>query len=521
MNRVLLKLLNWPENKFALPTLLFFSSVLLGTLYLFRLESDLNFDGEIYIAAARKFSLGMYIEAINIYDRPLYPYLLSLINRIFPDWILSAKLFSLFSILLSIIPLYFLSIELLGRYAAFWACLTYTLLPEVLLQSNSVMREPHFILFSLWSVYFVQKTFQSNKITHLLCAFLFAFIANLFRVEALVYFPIFLIFFCIAAIFRETRRKELIRLALTWIALIACFFSPAIIFYESRQIILNSYNEWVISIIRLRDPIGNYAQVAAQLMEMQSAASNSDVGMHFAEVAKDFMPLIYFLGMFHMFSVVILKVNIISLIWGLVKCDFSEKHLIVLMSSIFLFASAYGFFIRQDQLLKRYLLLPSILLLPWIGYGVNSIFKFVQKRLPKYALLCIMLTYFILPIAEFDKYFSKPDDLKMKVAMWIANHNDFKNVKIIFSDPVIKIQYEIKMNFCCDEKLFLSNVADDKYFSKLAQYAIDYQADVIVVFTRTERKDLITKFNGYGLIKEFSDNNKTVKILGSLERFTI
>jgi hypothetical protein len=132
MNRIARELAQLPESSRALPFVFMFSAILMGALYWVRLGADLNFDGEIYISAAFRYAVGMNNEGLAIYPMPLYPYLISLMQRIIPDWVSAGRLISYFSITLAVIPLYRLSMDLFNRQAAFWSCLAFTLLPETL-----------------------------------------------------------------------------------------------------------------------------------------------------------------------------------------------------------------------------------------------------------------------------------------------------------------------------------------------------------------------------------------------------
>jgi len=104
-----------------------FSAMLMGALFTVRWNADLNFDGEIYISAARKCAAGMYRESLAIYAMPLYPYLISLIHRVIPNWILAGRLISYFSMTLTVIQLYLLSKDLFNRQAPFWGCVAFLL----------------------------------------------------------------------------------------------------------------------------------------------------------------------------------------------------------------------------------------------------------------------------------------------------------------------------------------------------------------------------------------------------------
>ena len=242
MNRICRELTQIPESSRALPLLLMFSASLMGALFIVRWNADLNFDGEIYISAARKYAAGMYREGLAIYPMPLYPYLISLIHKIIPNWVLAGRLISYFSMTLTVIPLYLLSKDLFNRRAAFWGCIAFILLPETLLHSNSVMRDPPFFLFAMCAVYFAQKALQSKRLIHLLGSALFAWFSTLFRIEGLIIFPAYFCFLTALAISKSEQRKDYSRMMVIWGGLFACLIAAIYIGVESHGEIINRYD---------------------------------------------------------------------------------------------------------------------------------------------------------------------------------------------------------------------------------------------------------------------------------------
>ena len=521
MNRICRELTQIPESRRALPLLLMFSASLMGALFIVRWNADLNFDGEIYIAAARKYAAGMYREGLAIYPMPLYPYLISLMHKIIPNWVLAGRLISYFSMTLTVIPLYLLSKDLFNRRAAFWGCIAFILLPETLLHSNSVMRDPPFFLFAMCAVYFAQKALQSKRLIHLLGSALFAWFSTLFRIEGLIIFPAYFCFLIALAIFKSEQRKDYSRMMVAWGGLFACLIAAIYIGMESRGEIINRFDDWAFFFHGFRDLsfLENYHRVSAQLQQMQDASLNSDVGQHFADTARQLMALIYLLGMLHMFSKVILAVNIIPLLWGLFRARYTERHVFVLLLTCCLFVLTYGFFIRHDLLLTRYLFMPAVLLCPWIGFGIDRILVFAQGCSHKeFIVACVLLLVFAAPALKFDKYFTNKDDLKSRAGSWIAKQEGLRNLKIIFSDPGVKFHAGMKMDFSCDENKILHQSPDDKNFSKIAHVALENKADAIAIYSRTDRRKDIADFEGYKEIKEFNDKNKFIKIYVSMSR---
>ena len=521
MNRICRELTQIPESRRALPLLLMFSAFLMGALFIVRWNADLNFDGEIYIAAARKYAAGMDREGLAIYPMPLYPYLISLMHKITPNWMLAGRLISYFSMTLTVIPLYLLSKDLFNRRAAFWGCIAFTLLPETLLHSNSVMRDPPFFLFAMCAVYFSQKALQSKRLIHVLGSALFAWFSTLFRIEGLIIFPVYFCFLVVLAISKSDQRKDHSRMMVAWGGLFACLIAAIYIGIEFQGDNINRFDDWAIYFRGFRDLnfLENYHRVSAQLQQMQDASLNSIVGQHFAGTARQLMALIYLLGMLFMFFKVILAVNIIPLLWGLFRGRYTERHVFVLLVTCCLFVLAYGFFIRHDLILTRYLFMPAVLLCPWIGFGIDRILVFAQGCSHKeFIVACILLLVFVSPALKFDKYFTNKDNLKLRAGSWIAKQEGLRNLKIIFSDPGVKFHTGMKMDFSCDENKILHQNSDDKNFSKIAHVALENKADAFVIHSRTDRRNDISDFEGYKQIKEFNDKNKFIKIYVAMSR---
>jgi hypothetical protein len=521
INRIGRELAQIPESSRALPLLLMFSASLMGALFIVRWNADLNFDGEIYISAARKYAAGMYREGLAIYPMPLYPYLISLFHKLIPNWILAGRLISYFSMTLTGIPVYLLSRDLFNRRAAFWGCIAFTLLPETLLQSNSVMRDPSFFLSAMCAVYFSQKALQSKRLIHLLGSALFAWFSTLFRIEGLIIFPAYLCFLTALATSKSEQRKDYSRLMVAWGGLFACLIAAIYIGMESRGDNINRLDDWAYFFHGFRDLsfLENYHRVSAQLQQMQDASLNSIVGQNFADTARQLMALIYLLGMLHMFSKVILAVNIIPLLWGLFRTKYTERHVFVLLLSICFFVLAYGFFIWNDLILSRYLFIPAVLLCPWIGFGIDRILVFAQGCSQKKIIsACVLLLVVAAPALKFDKYFTNKDDLKSRAGSWIAKHERLKNLKIIFSDPGVKFHTGMEMTFAWDDNKILHQDPGDKNFSNIAHVALDNKADVIVIYSRVDRTADLADFKGYKEIREFNDKNKFIKIYVSMSR---
>jgi 4-amino-4-deoxy-L-arabinose transferase-like glycosyltransferase len=522
VSRILRQIVQIPDSSRALPVLLLFSAVLMGALFFARLKADLNFDGEIYLSAAIKFESGMYMEGMVIYQMPFYPYLIVLMHRIIPNWVLAGRLISYMFMVMAVIPLYLLSRDLFNHRAAFWACLTFALLPETLLNSNSVLRDPGFFFFFAWSVYYAQKVLQSNRLIHLAFSAFFSVSSTLFRIEGLLVFPVVFLFLIGSYVAKGMHAKDHIKLWLVWGGLFTALIVIIYVGAEWQGIKLNRYGDWLAYSNSFKDQsfLESYHRVSNQLQQMQDASLKRDVGQHFAETARELIWLIYLIGMLQMFVAVILFVNTIPMIWGLILTRYTDRHVFVLISTICLFVFIYGFFVRHDLLIKRYLFMPAALLCPWVGLGISRILESIKLRThPKLLAAFVILTVFALPAAEFDKYFKNRDDLKSQAASWIAKQSGLKDLKIVFSDQVLKFHADMEKNIHNDKTTILHQDHSDKDFSKIARFAADNKLDAIAIYSRIDRKNDVSDFASYKEIKEFADSNKFIKIFVSMEQF--
>ena len=516
MNRITSSLTRLPESPRALPVLLGFAALLMGALFIVRLNADLNYDGEIYIGAVMKFAGGMFREGLAIYPMPVYPLLIALTHTLLPDWVLAGRLISFLSMTLLVIPMYLLTRDLFSARAAFWSCIVFILLPETLAQSNSVLRDPSFYVLFISAVYFAQRAMHSGRFKHLLLCALFGVLSTFFRVEGLILFPVFLCFIIGAAVFNAKESKRYIRIAFVWSIVGALLIVGLYIAVRSAGAEgLNRYIDWIIYFRGFNDLsfLENYHRIAGQLQQISESSAYMGIGQHVAETARVFLPLLYVLSMLHMFSSTVLVFNLIPLSLGFLQADYNVRQLLVLALTAVLLALAYGFFIRMEILLKRYILMPSILLCPWIGFGIDKVLNLLQ-RIPRLRLgtACIVLMVFLYPVTEFDKLFKNRDDLASRAGAWIAQNQELRDLRIVYNNQIVKFYADLESKKHGSINSLLHLDPTDTDFSKLVHFAKANKADGIVVQGRGDGKKLPSALTNYKEIKEFIQRKKFVKI---------
>ncbi|MBU1626041.1 glycosyltransferase family 39 protein, partial [bacterium] len=166
------KISNLAESKKGLYYIILISFLLKS--FLFMSDSLVNNDGLVYISAAQKFAAGHFEEWLSAFPMPFYPLLIAIFHFLIPDWVAAARIISIMFIVFALIPIYLLTKELFDRKAAFWACLAFALAPFPNSLAGGVMRDPGFIFFMTWAVYFALRTTQIPRIIFLVMTVVFS-----------------------------------------------------------------------------------------------------------------------------------------------------------------------------------------------------------------------------------------------------------------------------------------------------------------------------------------------------------
>jgi hypothetical protein len=511
LNSVLHKIADLQGNPCALPIILFFSSLLMGSLFIVTMNVDLNYDGEIYVAAAIKFALGEYRDAIAIYPMPLYPLLILCVHKIIPNWVLAGRIISVLSIIFTTIPLFLLTRNLFNARAAFWAGIVYTLMPVVLQHSNTVLRDPAFAFCFVYATYFAQQSIDKKQVRFLaLCAF-FAFVSTLFRVEGLILIPICLCIFASNGLLKVHDRKYYFKIVVIWtlvwviIAITFLILVRAIGYGE-----LNRFHEWYFYYSGYNDLslFENYQRINEHLIKMRDSTPNLGVGQNFADIVKSVIPLIYVIGIIKTLLSMLLIFHLVFFIFGAAKADYRLTHVFVLVLVAVLIALACGFSIRMDIILDRYLFVPVILLSAWIGFGIEQVLLTVrQMKFQNLISACIVSIIIFIPAIKFNHLFAHGNEFAARAVAWIAKQETIKGLNIVFNDQVVRF-YATNFDTENTSHYLLYNV---KKLSAVEQFAREKDAKAIVIQHNLKEGGL-RPITGYKIEYEIAERNKLLRV---------
>jgi len=188
---VLKKVAEWSEDKRGLYFILFISATLKLLIFGALSDTPINPDGVLYISAAQQFAEGNFKEGLALHPMPLYPALIAIVHLIIPHWVMAARLISYTSLVLLVIPLYYLITHLFGRSAAFWGSFAFALAPMPNGWVVDVIRGPSFVFVLAWAVYFSLLAVCSEGIKYFLIAAFFGWLAVCLRIEGIIFIPFF------------------------------------------------------------------------------------------------------------------------------------------------------------------------------------------------------------------------------------------------------------------------------------------------------------------------------------------
>jgi dolichyl-phosphate-mannose-protein mannosyltransferase len=518
MNMVMEKISDWTETKKGLYFILGLS-VIIKVLVLIALSGKaINNDGLLYISAAQQFASGNFKEGLALYPMPLYSFLITIIHVIISDWVLAARLISLVSLVLTIIPLYLISKILFNCRIAFWGCLAFALTPLTNSWVVYVTRGPIFIFFFAWAVYFALKAIQLEKPSFFVMTAILTWFSIFLRLEGIIFIPVFFFFLLYFTIFNLQIRKSFLIGILIWIAFPVIFFGILFTAIGAEGISINRMGQ-VVQV--LKDTanlkfLDNYRLIYDHLKQVENTSPFSGMHYSFAENARYFMPGIYLFGFLKAFVKAIFPLFVIPLFLGF-KYSLARSHFFVLFTVVSFLLVFYYSLIVRDFISPRFLFVPAFLLSPWIGAGMERMFNFINRSSKQKILGVIFVVIFILvPAGKVANSCKKHDNAISIAGKWLGKDPKFKNARIITNDMRIPF-YAGRGLYSSREKDIVKYESSSRGYEGMEKFAITKKADLIIIIISKKRKDLILKFEYFKKIKEFSGKKRIVVIYSSLE----
>ncbi len=400
-----------------------------------------NRDGALYIAAARQFANGNVAAALAYYPMPFYPLLLVAVHFVVGDWVLAGNLLSAVPLLLAIAPLYAITTRLYGRRAAGWCVLLFAVLPVFNHATTSVMRDPMCLLCMLCALWALLVFYQDCR-PRALGGFAVALVcALLMRVEALLLLVPAALAVAVYLLQRAQQPWPLKKLLL-WCAAAALGGATLLglvsVTTLGRITRLQEFAVWGRDLLNLTMFAG-YRQLLELLRQVQEQTPGAHYHANLLEITRHYAPLIYVIGMVEMMLKALVPTSLLAPLarsWSGGSVVNGEKvpgRWIVKATWVLFFVMNIVFAIKMNFTTTRYLWLPIVLLLPWLGDGCARWSALLPQRrtLAGVVLALIMLTPLARSVAKVSWH---EDTTLISATAWLDNYCHGKKLAIMLND---------------------------------------------------------------------------------------
>jgi hypothetical protein len=472
------------------------------------LQADIiNLDGIRYINSAYELFSGNPLAAFQHEKMLGYTFFLGLMHLAISDWYMAGKMLSMVALVLTTIPLYLLVRDLFGDRAALLTCLVFSILPFVNELVTMVVKDPLFLLCVVTAVWLVSKGLQNRPWRYLPVAGFFSFLSMLFRVEGVVFILTVLIAFLFFLFVRGAdRRVQLQSLAAF------CVF-PALVVLGAVVVVASGIVPEAIMLL-LREKFGyyftfdlmaNYQSIYQYLKAAEPQFNGGQWTNDFFEFARYQISLIYLIGLLLVFSKALFPSMLIPLGYGLVLKGYWCRQLILLLIIILSFLGMdFLFLLKNNFISERYMMIPVILSLVLVGYGLDRLLRRLEHF--RYKSIVYPLIIILCVIAPATKSFSSLADEKMVLRTsgeWLESHYDLNRVQLITNDERIAYYAGLMRG--------LYRVFPPTGKTNIEMMALRKGCDLIILESskKAGKGPVLSKFE---LVKEFAGKKKMIKV---------
>jgi 4-amino-4-deoxy-L-arabinose transferase-like glycosyltransferase len=417
----------WSGSKRDLFLLISLSLALKLVIILF--VEAINSDGVLYITSAKEFAKGHVKEGFRISRMPFYPLLIVFFQSIVRNWVAAARLVSLTASALTIIPLYLLTKKLFEQKVALWACVAFAISPLPNHLSVEVIRDPAYVFFFAWTIYFAHDAVESNKLWFFLMAGAFSLFAFLCRMEGLILFPCLIVFFLYIACKDAEKRKIIFKGMLLYLAIPIVILSSFLLYLQSKDRFffarIKHFNKLSYIKYHLQDLLEgeflqNYKMIYSRMEVFEQTLPRNRGGLNFAEVARHHMYAVYFIGLLEGFFNAIFPPYIIPLVVGLRKSRLRRYAFLFFVLTCYL-VLLYFSYIKRDTLRVRHLLAPALLVYPLIGLGLHRIANYFGRGTWKrWVVVLAIVVLGVGSVYESVDILWKQDDVVVRAGQWLG-----------------------------------------------------------------------------------------------------
>ncbi|SFN03644.1 glycosyltransferase family 39 protein [Thermodesulforhabdus norvegica] len=401
----------------------------------------INPDGALYLISAKFISEGDFKRALEFFPYPLFPYLISLVHSIAGNWLLAGRILSLLPSALCVIPLYGIIKRVVGSGAALYGSAAFILAPIFNETSTWIIRDHLALLLGLTGIFWTLASIDSGKTGHYLTALICFLFAAALRIE----YAVLIVAWIFAGVTATLhRRRFLVCLALG----IAVLQGLVLLGYLSGW-------EQYLRLQELRNGLRaflggefleNYRSVYRMLTVLGQELPNSIWHPNFSDIARHYIPVIYFLGYLETCVKVVHLPFFLAIFAGLKDLGKCKHKFFLLMFLALCFLPGYGNLLFRNFLSYRYVFPLAALLFVFTGLGFYSIQRRVTGQLDNLSLkkrltISVVAVIFLLVVVEAvlhaERRIEKTSSLTIDVSGWLNSQAMNQTCLVASDDPRI------------------------------------------------------------------------------------
>jgi hypothetical protein len=444
-------------------------------------------DGPRYINQAIQMLNGQFWPSVKADIIFLYSFLIAGVGLIIPDLVLAGQLISLFASVLTVIPLYLLIRDIENSRVAFWGCSFFVILPSFNEYAVEVMRDSLFLFVFVSMILLAWRFLNGGGWKYMAGAMLLAIAGPFLRIESLIFIPFFFLFSLIKVFLNRNWRWQclLMLIGFVGILLFASFYLKTVEI-AGRHISLNNFF--------------NYSEdIKKVLKTVESALPGQGNENTLITTVTDNVRLIYFIGIVLMLLKQITFIGIIFLIPGVYSnsIKLSSGKIYVIGVALTYMVMAFDFNLRNGMMNERYLFVPVLMTLPWIGIGVERFSAMASRRYSHVVVFACLTIFLLVPLGMTIKKSYSPQPLSAKMAgEWIRKRTDLRGISLIANERKVPFYANRGAEF-----IYL----EFSPFQKIVQISSEPGEKLISISLRKFNLGEFPGFDGYDLAAKFED----------------
>lgn len=477
-------------------------------------DKPINADGVLYISAARHFAAGEFGLGMDLYPMPLYSMLIALMHFALHDWETSARLVSLLSMVSSIVPIYLLTRDLFNLKAAFWAALAFAISPMFNEWALDIIRGPVFVFFALWAVWFAQKALAFQKPAFFFWTAVISIFCLFFRVEAVFIIVFFCLFLICHILFKNPKSGSLAKGLIIWLITMVIIGTTCLTAAHINNLQINRFDllrEKAEGVIHF-DFMDNYLTLYDELKTLEKQPPFSQESHNLLENTRYFMYLVYLTGLARTFVKVMFPCFFVVLFFSSWQ-NMDIRHAFVLGLAGFYVFMVYLSLIERDFMQQRFLFAPVCLIYPWVGQGLENLFKRLQNSFHPKAWLIVFLLFFIAaPGIRSFHVIDKADDAMLAAGHFAVQNGLLTDARVLTNDD--------RLPFYAGLDIYEYETMPNKYsydFKAIQRHAKKNRSDIIYIKVPKRKISQLNQITDYYEIKNFSGRRRNVYIYGSAD----